>query len=115
MEKVLASQREASAAVGRNYGHRPASYKGSLALKVDRYTVRKKSRSRSPDRGGGGGGGRDRRRGRSRSNSRGRDGGKNEDAPSAYTSSVRGNDANSREQIERMKKLKEKYGDASAR
>ena len=110
---MLASQREASAAVGRNYGHRPASYKGSLALKVDRYTVRKKSRSRSPDRGGGGG--RDRRRGRSRSNSRGRDGGKNEDAPSAYTSSVRGSDASSREQMERMKKLKEKYGDASAR
>lgn len=28
-EKVLKSEREASAAVGRNYGHRPASYKGT--------------------------------------------------------------------------------------
>ena len=28
LEKVLKSERDASAAVGRNYGHRPASYKG---------------------------------------------------------------------------------------
>jgi pre-mRNA-splicing factor 38B len=49
MEKVLKSQRDAVAAIGRNYGNRPASYKGSLALKVDRYTARK--RSQSPERG----------------------------------------------------------------
>jgi hypothetical protein len=28
LQKVLKSEREASAAIGRNYGHRPASYKG---------------------------------------------------------------------------------------
>jgi hypothetical protein len=28
MEKVLKSQRDAVAAIGRNYGNRPASYKG---------------------------------------------------------------------------------------
>lgn len=48
MAEVLKSEREASAAVGKNYAHRVASYKGSLSLQADRYTVRKKSRSRSP-------------------------------------------------------------------
>jgi hypothetical protein len=32
LEKVLKSEREASAAIGRNYGHRPASYKGDEYL-----------------------------------------------------------------------------------
>lgn len=33
MERVLQSSRDSSAAVGKNYAHRPTSYKGSLALK----------------------------------------------------------------------------------
>lgn len=93
MEKVLRSSREASLAVGRNYGQRPASYKGSLSLKLDRHTVRQRSRSRSPVR-------RDRpprslQRSRSRSPVEKR-------AP-----------AMTAEQQERMRKLKERYGDAS--
>jgi hypothetical protein len=35
---------QAVAAVGKDYAQRPASYKGSLSLKIDRYTARKKSR-----------------------------------------------------------------------
>jgi pre-mRNA-splicing factor 38B len=50
-EKVLESERKASAAVGRDYGSRPASYKGSLSLKQDRYTVRRKSQSPDQNRG----------------------------------------------------------------
>ena len=42
LEQVLQNERAASAAVGRNYGHRPTSYKGSLSLKADRYTARQK-------------------------------------------------------------------------
>ncbi|CAN0070818.1 unnamed protein product [Ectocarpus sp. 8 AP-2014] len=56
--QVMKREREASQAVGKDYAARPASYKGSLSLKLDRYTQRRKSRSRSPDRqrtsGGGG-------------------------------------------------------------
>lgn len=35
---------QASAAVGKDYAQRPASYKGSLSLQMDRFTHRKKSR-----------------------------------------------------------------------
>jgi hypothetical protein len=59
---VTERDREKSAAQGKDYAQRPASYKGSLSLALDRFTSRKKSRSRSPlrqpnrsDRGGGGG------------------------------------------------------------
>ena len=48
MEEVMRREREGSAAVGKDYAQRPASYKGSLSLKVDRFTHRKRSRSRSP-------------------------------------------------------------------
>eukprot|EP00636_Phaeomonas_parva_P006471 CAMPEP_0118857264 /NCGR_PEP_ID=MMETSP1163-20130328/4436_1 /TAXON_ID=124430 /ORGANISM="Phaeomonas parva, Strain CCMP2877" /LENGTH=441 /DNA_ID=CAMNT_0006790545 /DNA_START=133 /DNA_END=1455 /DNA_ORIENTATION=+ len=47
MKKVMQSDRHAVAARGRDYAARPASYKGSLSLKMDRYTHRKRSRSRS--------------------------------------------------------------------
>lgn len=57
MSKVKERDADKSAAVGKDYAQRPASYKGSLSLKLDRFTHRKKSRSRSPDRRGGGGGG----------------------------------------------------------
>lgn len=114
LEKVLASQREASAAVGKNYGQRPTSYKGSLSLKVDRFTVRKKSpsperrrrrsRSRSPPRGGNGGSHPDRERsGRETAtyNTSGGGGGAVSSAAAA-------------EKLRQMKLLKERYGDASA-
>jgi len=50
MAEVTKRDRERSAAHGKDYAQRPASYKGSLSLKLDRFTHRKKSRSRSPDR-----------------------------------------------------------------
>lgn len=109
LEKVLQSQREASAAVGKNYGHRPASYKGSLSSKMDRYTVRRKSPS--PDRSGGG-------RKRERSPSRDRD---RSSRPTGNSSSGGGggggggmSSAAAEEQLRRLKMLKDRYGDASA-
>eukprot|EP01036_Dinobryon_divergens_P024286 gene24286-32722_t len=102
LEKVLKSEREASAAVGRNYGHRPASYKGSLSLKIDRFTVRKKSPSPdsrpAPSRS--------RYRSRSRS-------------PAPPTRQQQGGSSGratetSAEQLNRLKMLKERYGDASS-
>ena len=109
MEKVMKLQRDASAAVGRNYGNRPVSYKGSLALKVDRYTVRKKSQS--PDRRrAGGGGSSGRRRSRSRSPRNG-----NSNGGSGAGESAMMKTEVSREQLDRMKRLREQYGDASAR
>jgi len=98
MERVLQKDRDASAAIGKNYGHRPASYKGSLSLKLD-YT-RKKSPEREVDV-------RYReRRPRSRSPDRGtRNDATSTSGPSRVTS---------QEQLEKMKKLKAMYGDASA-
>jgi pre-mRNA-splicing factor 38B len=111
MQEVLRSSREASAAVGKNYGHRPASYKGSLSLKLDRHTIRKKSRSRSPVRD------RDRdshRRDNSNSNSNyGRDNRRQPSPPSPVNQ--RRSDQMSKEQQERLKKLRDTYGDASAK
>ena len=99
MARVIQSSREASAAVGRHYAHRPVSYKGSLSLKQDRHTVRRRSRSRSPVR--------DSRRAelrereaRRRSRSKSPEGDR----------SVRV----SQEQLERMRRLRERYGDVSA-
>jgi pre-mRNA-splicing factor 38B len=118
MKKVLASSREASAAVGKNYGQRPASYKGSLSLKMDRYTARKRSPSKSPDR-------RERYRERDRDSYRNKDRDREDfhdrrkEDRGAYTqtSSIHSSNSNatSREQQERLKKLKERYGDASAK
>ena len=104
MEKVLQSSREASTAVGKNYGQRPASYKGSLSLKMDRFTVRRESPS--PDRGRGD---KDWRRTRDREHSS--DGHRDEiTATSSYVSSNI-----SQEQQDRLKKLREKYGDAATK
>lgn len=97
MERVLQKDREASAAVGRKYGHRPVSYKGSLSLKLDTYTARKKS----PERGGS-----DQRYRRPRSRS--------PDQRKTDTSSSTATKATSQENLEKMRRLKEAYGDASA-
>jgi len=112
MAKVLQSSRDASAAIGKDYAKRPATYKGSLALKVDRFTGRKKSRSRSPvrkewerDRN------RDRDRDRNRSKSRSR-------SKSPDNNNNNNNNSNMKDQVEKLKKLqalKELYGDASAK
>lgn len=97
-------EREASQAVGKDYAARPVSYKGSLSLKLDRYTQRRKSRSRSPDRqrtserGGGGSG---------------RSGG---DRRAAEPSPPRRKAAPvvTAEELRRQQELKKRYGDASA-
>lgn len=131
MQQVRDSERQASEAVGRNYAVRPASYKGSLSLKLDSYTARRKTPSeeranhrerdhRDRDRGHRGAGDRDQRRrsrsrspqrrDRSRSRDRDRDGDRDRDRG--------GRDKDkemSAEQRERMNRLKERYGDASAK
>ena len=101
LAKVMQSDRNNSAAVGKDYARRPASYKGSLALKQDRFTARRRSRSQSPPRG-------DYRR-RARSRSRDKDGQSSSSSSSSNTTTQV-----SAAQLERMKKLKETYGDASA-
>lgn len=113
LEKVLQSEREASAAVGKNYGQRPASYKGSLSLKQDRYTARRKSPSPESRR---------RRRSRSRSPPRigagaaSSDGGRGLSGSVASSGNLQGAGAgvSAEEQAKRMRLLKERYGDASA-
>jgi pre-mRNA-splicing factor 38B len=103
MAEVLKNEREASEAVGRNYAHRPASYKGSLSLKQERYTVRKKSRSRSP---------------LPRSSQSSRSAGAPASSSMAGVSGHAAQQASmaaSREYQEKMKKLIDRYGDASAK
>ncbi|CAN0409210.1 unnamed protein product [Laminaria digitata] len=107
--QVMKREREASEAVGKDYAARPASYKGSLSLKLDRYTQRRKSRSRSPERprhsgsggggGGGGGGGSGSRRGDRRA----------EPSPPRRKAPVV-----TAEELRRQQDLKKRYGDASA-
>jgi pre-mRNA-splicing factor 38B len=115
LEQVLQSQREASAAVGKNYGQRPASYKGSLSLKQDRYTARRKSPS--PDRR--------RRRSRSRSpqtssrpsgssGAAGMSGSHSSSSNLLHGAGGGGGGAGGAEQADRMRMLKARYGDASA-
>jgi len=94
LAKVIQGERDASAAVGRNYGHRPTSYKGALSLKLDRFTVRKKSPSPERSRGS--------RKRRSRTPS-----------PSPPRSSKPYQEA-AVERQNRLKLLQERYGDASA-
>lgn len=93
-------EREASQAVGKDYAARPVSYKGSLSLKLDRYTQRRKSRSRSPERprgsGGGGRGGRHERRA--------------EPSPPRRKAAP----VITAEELRRQEQLKKRYGDASA-
>ena len=95
MDKVMQSSREASAAVGKNYAKRVATYKGSLSMKIDRHTARPKSRSRSPDVGN---------RGLDRADKVDRE------KPQSAMTKVEV----SKERMEELQRLKEKYGDASA-
>lgn len=98
LARVIQSEREASAAVGRNYGARPTSYKSSLSMKLDRYTVRQKSPS--PDSR------RNRRRSRSRSRSL--------SPRNSHKDSKEGKQELSEEQKQKIAKLKAIYGDASS-
>ncbi|KAI9908713.1 hypothetical protein PsorP6_004468 [Peronosclerospora sorghi] len=45
LQQVRERERRKAEAVGRDYASRPASYKGSLSLKLDRWTTRERSRS----------------------------------------------------------------------
>lgn len=97
LQQVRDRERRKAEAVGRDYAARPASYKGSLSLKLDRYTTRRRSKSptkrsevvvvqkrRSPSPA------------------------KRHESSSDAASTVV-----SREAEERMRKLREMYGDAS--
>jgi pre-mRNA-splicing factor 38B len=113
LKRVLENERNASAAVGKNYGHRPASYKGSLSLKVDRYTVRRKSPSPDSYRPVV-------RRVRSRSRSPPNQHRSKDNSSSSSSSSSNNNSSGSsvnqsvNEQMRRMQMLKQRYGDASS-
>ncbi|EGZ04580.1 hypothetical protein PHYSODRAFT_551733 [Phytophthora sojae] len=96
LQQVRERERRKAEAVGRDYASRPVSYKGSLSLKLDRWTTRKRSRSPTkrdevvvvqPGMSTGD------ERPRSRSPSPGK----------------------AREAEERLKKLRAMYGDASAK
>lgn len=104
MAEVLLKERTASESVGGKYAVRPASYKGSLSLKQERFTVRKRSRSRSPVPRGGSSRGGDRRRDGRRSPS-----------PEPPASAMQQPREASREQKERMQRILDRYGDASAK
>ena len=97
LDKVMKSSREASTSIGKNYGQRPASYKGSLSMKLDRFTVRRKSPS--PDRGG------------RNHHHHHRESSRDQVMPVRQEADISG--GSSYEQQERMKLLKNKYGDAS--
>ena len=106
MDKVIQSQREASTAIGKNYGVRPTSYKGSLSLKLDRYTARKEERVDSYDNRRYQQEDRDRFRKRSPSPEKDKSSTDNNDSSSIRTANL--------EQVERIKRLKASYGDASS-
>jgi len=97
LAKVIQGEREASAAIGRNYGSRPASYKGALSMKLDRYTARRKSPS--PNRNNN-----NHRNHRRRSRT---------PSPSPPRSNKHSFEAGI-EQQNRLKLLRDRYGDASA-
>lgn len=109
LEEVRRKEREAAAARGKEYGQRPATFKGSLSLKVDTYSHRSKTTSHGGDR----------RRSRSRSyESRPRHGARQKQSPPM--SKDRDEDRRERRQLapkpesQKLKALKAFYGDASA-
>lgn len=93
LQQVREKERRKAEAVGRDYAARPASYKGSLSLKLDRYTTRR--RSRSPAK-------------RSEPSAKARASSPPPEQPQ------RGGEL-SREAEERLRKLRMAYGDASAK
>lgn len=141
LTQVLDQERQESVAVGKHYAIRPVSLKSSLSLQLDRYTTRQKSPSRTAasdrDRDRDRDKDRDRHRGRSRS--RDRDNGRSRDydrdkerdrsrgrndrrerdyddrhSSTSQHSSMTTSTGQSQAALERLKRLKETYGDASA-
>ena len=111
LQKVLQEERNSSAAVGKDYGRRPASYKGSLALKQDRFTARRRSRSRSPAfRGGRDKDSKDKDSGRDRHGGGGFQG----SSSSSATLSLSKAPELSQARMESLKRLKERYGDVGS-
>ncbi|KAG5190263.1 hypothetical protein JKP88DRAFT_271470 [Tribonema minus] len=100
--QVVENDRKASTAVGKDYASRPTSYKGSLSLKADRFTVRRKSSSRSPDRARAAAAAGGAARGRSRS-------------PPPRAEPRREPAKITAESLRKAEALKRKYGDASAK
>lgn len=101
LQQVREKERRKAEAVGRDYAARPASYKGSLSLKLDRYTTRR--RSRSPAK---------------RSEppvSKGRAGGGGASPPLEQPQRGGGGSDVNKEAEERLRKLRMAYGDASAK
>ncbi|GAB9469931.1 unnamed protein product [Globisporangium polare] len=90
LQQVREKERRKAEAVGRDYASRPASYKGSLSLKLDRFTTRR--RSRSPTK----------RVETVRTSS-----------PPPSTTTSAGSEQRSTEAEERLRKLRMAYGDAS--
>jgi pre-mRNA-splicing factor 38B len=110
LQKVLKEQRDSSAAVGKDYARRIAGYKQSLALKADTFTARRRSRSRSPRQGNRE---RDRDRGNRDNDSDNRIRGGGVESSSSFTAPSSKSEM-SQQQLEHLRKLKEKYGDASS-
>ncbi len=102
-------EREAVAAHGKDYAQRPQTYKGSLSLKQDRYTHRRKD---SPTRMAMPPSRPDRERARSRSRSRDR---RDRSSRDRSRDRDRDRDRKPREESEKMKRLRDTYGDASKR
>ena len=108
LAQVLKQEREASAAVGRNYAQKVTTYKSSLSLKADSYGVRRRSPSRDRDRE------RDRDRDRDyldrdRQRKRSRT-----PSPPSHSSSTHVNTSKSKSD-DQLRSLRERYGDASSR
>lgn len=104
MEAVMKRERDAVAAHGKDYAQRPATYKGSLSLKQDRYTHRRKespTRMLPSSRG-------ERERSRSRSRDR-------RDRDRDRRDRDRDREPPRKEESEKMKRLREMYGDASGK
>lgn len=111
LQKVLKEQRDSSAAVGKDYARRIAGYKQSLALKADTFTARRRSRSRSPRQGNRE---RDRDRGERDKDSDTRIRSGAIESSSSFTAQSSKSSEISQQQLEHLRKLKEKYGDASS-
>lgn len=95
LQQVRDRERRKAEAVGRDYAARPASYKGSLSLKLDRFTTRKRSPTKRSDQPS-------REQHRSSRN------------PSPEPSSAPVEKL-SKEAEQRMRRLRDMYGDASAK
>lgn len=110
LQRVIASERAASAAVGRNYAQRPTSYKGSLSMKLDSFVVHSHGSAGNSNSNQD----RDRDRERDRERDRDRDRRRSPARVSDRFGGRGGGEGGWGGAPDRMKMLKERYGDASA-